>query len=105
MIDDLTPKEFQNYLTVHSTVLIDVREKWELDLCMIEGAKHFPMSAITESFIALNSSDNIALYCHYGMRSMQVANFLTSKGFTSLVNLQGGIDAWSKDINPSVERY
>ena len=44
MIDDLTPKEFQNYLSNNATVLVDVREKWELDLCKIEGAIHCPMS-------------------------------------------------------------
>ncbi|MFT7466721.1 MAG: rhodanese-related sulfurtransferase [Brevundimonas sp.] len=105
MIDDLTPKEFQNYLSNNATVLVDVREKWELDLCKIEGAIHCPMSTIAESFSDLNPDDNIAVYCHHGMRSMQVANFLVSKDFQSLVNLQGGIDAWSREIDPSVGRY
>ena len=105
MIDDLNPKEFQNYLSNNDTVLIDVREKWELDLCKIEGAIHCPMSTIAESFSDLNPDDTIALYCHHGMRSMQVANFLISKDFQSLVNLQGGIDAWSREIDPSVDRY
>ena len=105
MIDDLTPKEFQNYLTNNDTVLVDVREKWELDLCKIEGAIHFPMSTIAELFSDLNPDDNIAVYCHHGMRSMQVANFLISKDFQSLVNLQGGIDAWSREIDLSVDRY
>jgi rhodanese-related sulfurtransferase len=105
MIDDLTPKEFQNYLSNNDTVLVDVREKWELDLCKIEGAIHCPMSTIAELFSNLNLDDNIAVYCHHGMRSLQVANFLVSKDFQSLVNLQGGIDAWSREIDPSVDRY
>jgi len=105
MIKDLISKEFQNYLRNNDTVLVDVREKWELDLCKIEGAIHCPMSTIAESFSDLNPDNNIAVYCHHGMRSMQVANFLMSKGFQSLVNLQGGIDAWSREIDPSVERY
>jgi len=105
MIDDLNPKEFQNYLSNNDTVLIDVREKWELDLCKIEGAIHCPMSTIAESFSDLNPDVTIAVYCHHGMRSMQVANFLISKDFQSLVNLQGGIDAWSREIDPLVDRY
>jgi len=105
MIDDLNPKEFQNYLSNNETVLIDVREKWELDLCKIEGAINCPMSTIAESFSDLNPDDTIAVYCHHGMRSMQVATFLISKDFQSLVNLQGGIDAWSREIDPSVGRY
>jgi|TARA_B100000780_G_scaffold105509_1_gene73861 rhodanese-related sulfurtransferase len=105
MINDLAPKEFQNYLSNNDTVLVDVREKWELDLCKIEGAIHCPMSTIAESFSDLNPDDNIAVYCHHGVRSMQVANFLISKDFQSLVNLQGGIDAWSREIDPLVDRY
>jgi rhodanese-related sulfurtransferase len=105
MINDLAPKEFQNYLSSNNTVLVDVREKWELDLCKIEGAIHCPMSTIAESFSDLNPDDTIAVYCHHGMRSMQVANFLISKDFQSLINLQGGIDAWSREIDPSVDRY
>ena len=66
MIDDLNPKEFQNYLSNNDTVLVDVREKWELDLCKIEGAIHCPMSTIAESFSDLNPDDTIALYCHHG---------------------------------------
>lgn len=105
MIKDLNPKEFQKYLKENGTILVDVRELWELDLCKIDGTLNFPMSTISESFIDLNPSDNIAVYCHHGMRSMQVANFLISKGFESLANLQGGIDAWSREIDPLVERY
>ena len=105
MINDLAPKEFQNYLSNNDTVLVDVREKWELNLCKIEGAIHCPMSTIAESFSDLNPDDNIAVYCHHGVRSMQVANFLISKDFQSLVNLQGGIDAWSIEIDSLVYRY
>jgi len=64
-----------------------------------------PMSSITEKFSDLDPSLSYSIYCHHGMRSMQVANFLLSKGFQSLFNLRGGIDAWSKEIDNSVERY
>ena len=105
MIDDLIPKEFKNYLAENEVDLVDVREKWEIDICKITGAINNPMSQIAETFIELNPDHSLAIYCHHGMRSMQVANFLLSKGFQSIVNLQGGIDAWSREIDTSQERY
>jgi rhodanese-related sulfurtransferase len=105
MIDDLTPSEFKEYLNKDGVILIDVREPGELEVCKINGAINTPMSSIEDTFGDLDSSKSYALYCHHGVRSMRVANFLSSKGFQSLVNLQGGIDAWSLEIDSSVERY
>jgi rhodanese-related sulfurtransferase len=47
----------------------------------------------------------MACLCHHGMRSLQVANYLAQNGFAHVVNLQGGIDAWSHEVDPSVPRY
>ena len=105
MIKDLGPKEFQKNLTTENNILIDVREKDELEICKIDGAINMPMSSIMETFSELDLELSYSLYCHHGMRSLQVANFLLSKGFKSLFNLQGGIDAWSREIDSSVERY
>ena len=105
MIDDLTPSEFKEFVNKDGVVLIDVREPEEFEICKINGAINTPMSSIQDTFEELDSSKSYALYCHHGMRSMSVANFLSSKGFKSLVNLQGGIDAWSLEIDSSVERY
>ena len=105
MIEDLNPNQFKENLTKDDNTLIDVREKWELDICRIEGAVSIPMSSIMETFSDLDPELSYSLYCHHGMRSMQVANFLLSKGFKSLFNLRGGIDAWSREIDNSVEQY
>ena len=105
MIKDLSPKEFQKNLTLENNILIDVREEDELEICKIDGAINMPMSSIMETFSELDSKSSYSLYCHHGMRSMQVANFLLSNGFTSLFNLQGGIDAWSREIDDSIQRY
>ena len=105
MVKDLNLKEFQDNIISHGHTLIDVREKWELDICKIEGAINLPMSSIMETFSELDPESSYSLYCHHGVRSMQVANFLLSNGFMSLFNLQGGIDAWSREIDASVDRY
>ena len=105
MIQDLTPKEFRDCLVDDEVTLVDVREKWEFDICQIKGAILIPMGEITENYVNLNKDKKIALYCHSGIRSMHVADFLLSKGFQSLANLQGGIDAWAQEIDTTVERY
>ena len=105
MIEDLTPQEFQQSIENKGNILIDVREKSELYICKINGAINMPMSSITETFSDLDPSLSYSIHCHHGMRSMQVANFLLSKGFQSLSNLKGGIDAWSREIDNAVERY
>ena len=105
MIQDLTPKEFRDCLMDDEVTLVDVREQWEFDICQIKGAILMPMGEIAKSYVNLNKDKKIALYCHSGIRSMHVADFLLSKGFQSLVNLQGGIDAWAQEIDTTVERY
>ena len=105
MIQDLTPKEFRDCLVDDEVTLVDVREQWEFDICQIKGAILIPMGEIAENYVNLNKNKKIALYCHSGIRSMHVADFLLSKGFQSLANLQGGIDAWAQEIDTTVERY
>ena len=105
MIQDLTPKEFKDYLVDDEVTLVDVREQWEFDICQIKGAILMPMGEIAKSYANLNKDSKLALYCHSGIRSMHVADFLLSKGFQSLSNLQGGIDAWAQEIDTRVERY
>ena len=105
MIQDLEPKEFKDYLVDDEVTLVDVREQWEFDICQIKGAILIPLGEVNKSYVKLNKDSKIALYCHSGIRSMHVANFLLSQGFESLANLQGGIDAWAQEIDTTVERY
>jgi len=105
MIKDLIPKQFKDYLLDDEVILVDVREQWEFDICQIKGAILIPMGEIAISYENLDKDSKIALYCHSGVRSMHVANFLLSKGFDSVANLQGGIDAWAQEIDTTVERY
>ena len=105
MIKDLTPKEFKDYLLDDEVILVDVREQWEFDICQIKGAILIPMGEIAISYENLDKDSKIALYCHSGIRSMHVADFLLSKDFDSVANLQGGIDAWAQEIDTIVERY
>ena len=86
-------------------IILDVREKWEYDICHIENSVHIPMGKITEKKDELNYNDMIIVVCHHGVRSRMVAKYLDGNGFTNIINLAGGVDAWSNEIDPSMTKY
>ena len=57
------------------------------------------------ALVKMNENDEIVVICHHGARSMQVAMFLERKGFASLFNLTGGVDAWAGEFDPKFRRY
>lgn len=86
-------------------LLLDVREKSELAICKVEGALHIPMGEIPDRCDTLAKDQTIVVFCHHGMRSQKVQDFLISKGFENVVNMQGGIHAWSLEVDPEVAQY
>ena len=94
-------------------VVLDVREPSELQAASIQENGFtllaIPMRQIPAHLAELQASHGlehpIACLCHHGMRSLQVATYLTQSGFADVVNLQGCIDAWSQQVDPSVPRY
>ena len=86
-------------------VLLDVREKWEYDLCQIPTSRHTPLSIFENYINSLALDQEIVVLCHHGSRSMQICCLLQHLGFDRLQNLEGGIDAWSQEIDPDVPRY
>ena len=86
--------------------LLDVREDWEVRLAPAPtDVLHIPMAEIPERLDSLDRAAEIVVLCRVGGRSMQVARFLDGAGFARVVNLQGGILAWSRDIDPSIPVY
>jgi sulfur-carrier protein adenylyltransferase/sulfurtransferase len=87
-------------------VLIDVREPYEFDICHLEGARLIPMQTLPEHIDAFASTRPTVVYCHHGIRSMSAINYLAQvHGIKNLMNLVGGIDAWSKEVDPAVRQY
>ena len=86
-------------------VLLDVREPEELALARIEGAVHVPMDEIPASLERLDRDADYVVVCHHGHRSAMVCNFLLGRGYPRVANLRGGIDAWYREVDPSVGRY
>jgi rhodanese-related sulfurtransferase len=86
--------------------LLDVREPWENQVARIAGSKHIPMGDIPSRFNQeLDPENHIVVVCHHGVRSMNVTAWLRQQGFERVQSLRGGIDRWSRDIDPSVPLY
>jgi len=102
----VTVKELRQMLSrADPPLLLDVREPDEWQFCRIEGAQHLPMSQIEQRVAELDPARETVVYCHLGVRSQMVAEFLIIKGFSRVASLAGGIDAWSLYVDPTVTRY
>jgi rhodanese-related sulfurtransferase len=92
----------------HRPILLDVREAWELQTASAKPDSmdllHMPMQSIPARLDELDKTRPIACLCHHGSRSMQVANFLLQHGY-QVVNVAGGIDAWSAQVDTSIPVY
>ncbi|HVJ07326.1 MAG TPA: rhodanese-like domain-containing protein [Acidisarcina sp.] len=87
-------------------VLLDVREPWEYATARIEGSILMPMGEVpSRAFQEIDPESHIVTICHAGVRSMNVAVWLRNQGFEQTQSLQGGIDAWSRLVDPKVPRY
>ncbi|MDR6906244.1 adenylyltransferase/sulfurtransferase [Agromyces sp. 3263] len=86
-------------------VLLDVREPWEADIATIPGSTLIPLGELDARTAELDPAASVVVYCHLGVRSEFAARSLARAGFASVRNLAGGIDAWSRTVDPSVVRY
>ena len=108
-----TPEEF----TIHPNelkymidsgrnfVLLDVREDWEFQLVHIDGAVSIPLGELPKRYGELSPIDEIIVYCHHGMRSLDAAYLLQQLGFKSVLSVAGGIDQWASEIDQNLQRY
>lgn len=111
MITQVRPSEFAGWQQAQSTtpLVLDVREPWEVNAASVrpDGFElvTMPMHLVPVRLAELPQDRPIAVLCHHGGRSMQVANFLLRQGFGDVANIAGGIDAWSLEKDPGVPRY
>src|SRR5215469_3499024 len=86
--------------------LIDVRGPWENSIASIENSELIPMRSIPENLRRLEEGDApLVIYCHHGIRSLSVVEWLRGHGVSNCWSLAGGIDLWSCEIDPRVPRY
>jgi rhodanese-related sulfurtransferase len=86
-------------------LILDVRETWEVETARFAGAMPLPMSELLNRLHEVPKDRPIAVLCHHGVRSMQVAQYLERQGYGPLYNIQGGIDAWSRQVDNTVPTY
>lgn len=106
-VRSLTPREVIELQSESGAALtlLDVREPWEYERVHLPGCLHIPMDELRARLGELHSEQTYVIVCHHGNRSQQVAAFLQSRGFSQVINLTGGIDAWAADCEPSLPRY
>ena len=113
MIDQFRPKDLAAWLEQArqqgEPIVLDVREPIELQRASVQADGFtlvtIPMSVLPVRLGELDPQRPIACLCHHGGRSMQVAQFLASRGFAMVANIAGGIHAWSAELDPRIATY
>lgn len=86
-------------------LVLDVREPGEVAICALPDSLHIPMGALPARVGELPRDRDIVVVCHHGGRSAQVTMWLRSQGFSRTTNLNGGVDAWARRIDPNMKVY
>jgi rhodanese-related sulfurtransferase len=102
---EISPSELKRRVDAgESPAILDVREPWEHELCTIPGARLIPMDQLERRLGELDPEREVVVYCHHGLRSAAVVQWLRRQDIPAL-NLRGGIDAWADEIDPALSRY
>lgn len=113
MITQFRPKDLSTWLAQageHGTpIVLDVREPAELGIASVKAEGFtlltIPMGTVPMRLAELDPALPIACLCHHGGRSMQVAQFLASRGYDNVANIAGGIHAWAAELDPTLATY
>lgn len=87
--------------------LLDVRQPWERDIATLPDSQLVPLPELQARVAEIKPAAGtlLVVFCHHGIRSLTAARFLEQTGFPAVVSLAGGIDAWSREVDPTVPRY
>lgn len=103
--DGISPADLAAQLEAEPPLLIDVRETWEAEIAVLPGAAVIPLDSLEAVVESLDPHAATVVYCHHGTRSAAALEILRAHGFTAARHLEGGIDAWSREIDPTIARY
>ena len=102
---NLSASQLAAYLKTAQPLLVDVREPWEFDLCRIDGSINIPMGQIMQQLDQIDAAEETVVICHHGIRSQQVIHFLEQQAVENLINLDGGVDAWAREVDLDMALY
>jgi len=97
--------QLAEYLKHQQPFLLDVREPWEFAICKLDDSQLVPMRQVPEYIQALDPHLEIVVICHHGIRSKAICQYLEQHGFDQLINLEGGVNAWAKQVDPGMAVY
>jgi adenylyltransferase/sulfurtransferase len=104
--DEVTPTLLQTMKTANPDLFVlDVREPYEIAICSIGGSVKIPLGQITERYLEVPDDQDVVVHCKSGFRSAQAVEFLQSRGYTRVKNLNGGILRWIDDVDASLNKY
>jgi sulfur-carrier protein adenylyltransferase/sulfurtransferase len=105
-VEEIPPQELKRRRDADPALrLIDVREPWEVAIASLPGATHIPLGELPQRLHELDPAVQTVVMCKAGSRSRRAAAFMLSHGFNRVANLTGGIDAWTRDIDPTLPTY
>lgn len=103
---EVSPSEVKKRLESGEDLhFVDVREPQEFAITRIAGSRLIPMGSIPAHLSELDDDRPVIVFCHHGVRSLQVAHWLRQQGVEQAQSMAGGIDLWSTSVDPSVPRY
>jgi adenylyltransferase/sulfurtransferase len=104
IVQGISPDQLQKMMPAQTFQLLDVREQFERDICLIPGSLHIPLAELATSWSQLSQETPVIIYCKSGARSRKACELLTQKGF-HCQNLEGGILQWIEQVQPELTRY
>lgn len=106
---EISPAEAKTRLSgSNKTVLLDIREPEECALARLDTAEYIPMPLVPAGFQRLEGlagQGDLLVLCHHGVRSLQVVLWLREQGLQNCYSVAGGIDRWSRELDPAIPRY
>jgi rhodanese-related sulfurtransferase len=106
MVSQISPRQLKERIESDDRpTVLDVRESWELEIARLPDTVHIPMGELARRAAELDTQHEVIVICRSGGRSLHAAEFLARRGFARVANLDGGILAWSRDVDPGIPLY
>jgi rhodanese-related sulfurtransferase len=105
MLKTISPKALKERLDAGEAItVIDVREGWELQRSALDFATHIPMNSIPDRIDEVPKDTPVVIMCKVGGRSEAVTEYLDSLGYDNVINLEGGILGWAREVDPALPK-
>ena len=101
----LSASQLAVHLETERPLLLDVREPWEFEICHIGDSINIPLGQLPHHVSELEDAGEIVVICHHGIRSQYAIRYLRQQSIEDLINLDGGVDAWAREVDPDMPLY